>query len=342
MSITALESAIVAAGNALVTSAFGVHLRSVNPGQRMVGESMRLRWLAAFESSLAPAVRRTLVVLESSRLTGRDLDLDAADLDYIQWVKSVHAFLQAAVDRFWLGIGPDLRMAFVDHDDLPPLPYTSSYIPALRVAHAPDLDTSSRAIGLAEAELSSLSRMWRAARRTPAFDAALAQATYLRRRDGIRTRMLQLRGLVVTEGRTTQGPSFDDEQERLRRLGDSAYDSAAPEIRTIAKALRDYNELVQHCLALVLGAAERAHQTQPIRLSEEAIQADRDGRHFRIRITSGVADPGDFEFAAPFLIDDGGPLDGVYLTTFWRGQLVGRTMIFDVEGVRTREFEGIN
>lgn len=339
MSISELETTIVVASNALVGSTFGAHLRAVHPGRRMVGAS-RIRWLAAFENSLAPAVRRTLAILESARLTGRDLELDAADHEYIEWVRATHAFLRSAVDRFWHGIAPDLRVAFVDHDDLPPLPFTSTYIPDLRVTRPPDLHASSRPIGITEAELSSLSRVWHAARQTPAFDEALTQASRVRRERGIRTSMLRLKAAVVAEGRNARGPTFDAEQERLRRLGDSAYASASDEIQTIANALRAYNELVQRCLALLLGAAERDQMTRPLQVSNEPISAELDGRDFQVRMTTRSADPGELEFAAPFLIDDGGPVDGVYWVTSWSIQMLGGTMVFDVEGLRTRELEG--
>ena len=340
MSLSKHEHALTTAGVALSHSPLGVALQKYHPGRRTPHEAPSVSQLARMELNTAPAVRRTLAVLFTANATGFDLRLSNEDRTYIAWVQEVHAFLQAMADRWWGGVNPDIRMLFVDGDEVPPLLWSTSYIPALRISHPPSLDVAGARLGLTNGDLAELSLAWKEARRTAVYEAATAARDKIRRdrplRNAITVHGASIRARFASAVPTTT----TDESARLRRLIAEAYDDVAPDVAATARALRDYNELVQVGLACVLGFAEDLDSLVAVTLDPSipatcAITRRRLDAH--LTLTGREVRP--LHLLTPFVLEDDGPLDGIYLATAMSFQLAADKATADVSGFRVRNLE---
>lgn len=337
MTLTALEHALVAAGIATRRSPFGRTLQQHHPGRRGNTPDKAFRWLANFELSLDPAVRRTLATLGAARLTGRDLALDDDDRSHLDWVSTLHRALQAVTDSFWGSIGPDIRALLIDEDDSLPLPFQPTYlIPELRVLHPPTLRTASRAVGMTEPDLAALSSVWREAQRTRTYAAAVAAASEVRRDRGIFRALAERRSQAFATVPAPSGLMTTYASAVLAHFGD-AY-ASDQSLVTVAGHLRRYNRLTHASVVAWLGAAEDDRDRAPVELGDSPIDVLRRRDSLSVRVTvRSNAGPLWLRMTSPFVIDDDGPLDGVYLATGIQVQGFGSASITDLAGDRIRE-----
>jgi hypothetical protein len=285
-------------------------------------------------------VRRTLAVLYTARVTSFDLRLTDEDRAYIAWVEDVRRFLQSVVDRCWDGINADIRKVFVDEDDLPLLVWTSTFIPGLRVSHPPSLLSAARRVGLEGPQLGPLARVWKALVETPAFRDARAGRDLIRRDSHLRATLIGHRARLLTE--LTRGAlgGVAEESRRLATLCSTAYVGADPKVEEAARSLRAYNGLVQACLASLLGYAEDRSPWGPVRLDPDQPATFTYARH-RLEVHLTTSDPAAVAMGllAPFMLSDGGPVDGLYLSTMTSFQVTGSQTLVDVTGFRLRDLE---
>ncbi|MGO9179899.1 MAG: hypothetical protein ACLQBX_06455 [Candidatus Limnocylindrales bacterium] len=283
-----------------------------------------------------PPIQRTLRILYTARHRGFDLKLTQEDQTYVDWVGDAFILLQALADVWWSGINPDLRMLFVDGDDAPSFVLLNTMFPGIRVPHPPALRGAAAKVGLADRELAALVRAAHAAQLTPSFEAALAVARQVRSKD--RGRLAAERARIVSEFSRASIDSLDAERIRLRHVVDSAYEGTDAGVRRFAMRMRAYNGLVTACLAFLLGYLETDTKLQPLSIEEEhPITGDVARRSFHIHLTFTASEHLGGE--EPFMIRDGGPLDGLYIQVGAGFQLQGQSLIVDRHGLRMRELE---
>ena len=213
MSCTELEASIIRAGTALAQAPFGADLVRNHPSRRADPSGAGL---ADRELSAGPVVQRTVAVLNAAAITRTSPNLTDRDQRYVDWVNRVQRFLQALASELWGDIRGDIRHLFLDDDDLPPGPLSTSYIPALRKPHTRPMRSVAPDILLDPTGLAPLARMWSAAHDTIAYRAAAAAATSVRREQGLREKLAQTRRSYEEQLMPPRGPRYSDDVARER------------------------------------------------------------------------------------------------------------------------------
>ena len=336
MSLSDLETALLAAGRALSTGQLGRDLRRFHPGRR--GSRDHFSFLAAMELNHPPPIQRTIRIIYTASSTGFDLHLSDGDRAYLAWIRDAKTLLQALADSWWGAINPDLRVLFVDGDDAPPIVLLNQMFPGLRARRPPSLRPAAQALGLGDVELSALSEARRAAHHTAVYEGAARIGRQIRA-DARRRRALQReKDSIMPELALRPMGRRSDEADRLRNLVDSAYSDADDWIQWAARGLRAYNELVHSCLAFLLGYAEDLEPAAAVVVEHEhPVTVEVASREFRVHLT--LSQPGSLATGGTFTIQDGGPLDGLYLQIGSWLQATGDRAIIDRQGSRLRDLE---
>lgn len=338
MTTSRLEEAAISAARSIRRHSFGERLREHHPQRRT---ESRFPSLTEFERTLSPAVRRTLATLLAGELTGIDLQLDDADREHIAYARDLHVALQALTDGAWGAIRPDVRMLFVDVDDVLPLPFQGiDAIPQLRMKHPPKFNAVPGSVGLATDDLAAWGGLWKSAHRTPAFQRALAAAKQVRADRHLYRMLLEHRSGLLSAFPAPAGRRLPEYARELEELARGAYNNVSSRIREPAVSLRMYNELVHACFVAVLGWVELTREPTAITLGHETpIRVVHAWRNQEIHLT--VADPAAafLPMLSPVLIDTGGPLDGLYLTTAGQYQFNGGSTLADLSAFRLAELE---
>lgn len=338
MTISRLEEAAIAAARSIRRHPFGERLRDHHPQRRT---ESKFPSLTEFERTLSPAVRRTLATLLAGDLTGIDLQLDDVDRDHIAYARDLHVALQALADGAWGVIRPDVRMLFVDVDDVLPLPFQGiDAIPQLRMKHPPQFGAVPGSVALTTDDLAAWGALWKSAQQTRAFQRALASAKQLRADRRLYRMLLEHRSSLLESFPTPAGRKLPEYARALEEVARGAYTNVGPRIREHAVALRLYNELVHACFVAVLGWVELLHEPEPITLGNETpIRVVHAWRSQEIHLT--VTDPAAafLPMLSPVLLSAGGPLDGLYLTTAGQYQFSGGSTLADLSAFRLAELE---
>jgi hypothetical protein len=337
MSCTELEASIIRAGTALAQAPFGADLVRNHPSRRADPSGAGL---ADRELSAGPVVQRTVAVLNAAAITRTSPNLTDRDQRYVDWVNRVQRFLQALASELWGDIRGDIRHLFLDDDDLPPGPLSTSYIPALRKPHTRPMRSVAPDILLDPTSLAPLARVWSAAHDTIVYRAAAAAATSVRREQGLREKLAQTRRSYEEQLMPPRGPRYSDDVARWNALLRDAYSSLGPQAKYVVQALRAYNRLVQAAIAATLGWAERGHPLPPLDPGNEPVSVLRDGGDLIVHLLTATEPAMLLHPSSPFEVKLQGPLDGLYLCTGIAVQIQGGAAMVDVWGYRLRELEG--
>jgi hypothetical protein len=330
-----LECSIRDTAESLRGSSFAQELRDRAPGRRLAsGSGPAGIGLADFELNLGIPIQRTIHVLEQARAASYQLRLTEDDREYVRWISVVHQFLRAVGDRFWRGIPESIRSVFFDGDNVPA--FATTFIPALRDPHPPDLRATADQVGLSTADLSRLGEVWGATRSTAAWSDAVQAASEVRKNSNvyrrIRERNRELRSRIW--GRPDQPTTVGDYASWIRAAVDETFANDHPTERR----LRAYNHLTQVALECLLGLLEQYPDNSVIRQLTGPIAVRHFKRDFGVRLI--VAQGSFIHPGAPFVIEANGPLDGVYQCTAFSFQGVGSThSIVDYQGRRLADLE---
>lgn len=342
MSLTELESSLVQAVARSRSTEFGAEVARHAPGRRSGSPEKGRPFpsLADLELNAFPPLRRTLALLAVGRLTTREIELDADDRVHVAWVGHVLEAMASIADRFWGEIQAPVRTLFTDADDATPLPFQPTFmLPALRQAHPPGLRGAASQAGIGDEDLRWLSSVWRAARRTAAYRAAL-EAQQRIRTDGqafrrllaardrtISTRPQPSRGEDVSSFAARSLVHFVGPPRGLRGSDDDAI-----------RSLRIYNRLVHAALVAWLGGLEHHASLPLVHPGPEAVSVDVSSGRFSVALTlRSSTGPEWLGVYAPFAIDLDGPLDGLYLATAISIHGVGSFSAVDLAGDRLYE-----
>jgi hypothetical protein len=326
------ERVVLSAAQAVAECDLGADLDRYDPGRRGT-------FLAAFELNHPPPIQHALRVLFTSELSRFDLRLTPADHEYLEWVQRVFALLQSMAEEWWGAIRGDIYSLLVDGDDAPPLVLLNTLFPGLRARHPTALRATAAAVGLSPSAIWRLSETRRAAQATSAYAAALRTAGDIRHNPRLRSALSAEKSRVVAELEIRRGARVDEERRRISHSLALAYDPCDPIVQIAARNLRSYNELVHASFAFLLGHAGNARSRRPVEVEPGQPIAVRFARRdFQIHLTlaqEGVPFPG-----GTFVIGDGGPLSGLYLTTaFGVQQLTTESPLIDLSGRRLRDLE---
>jgi len=337
MTYSEFETELLAAAEVLWRGHLGEELRRFHPGRRSAYRDQS-QFLSGMELNHPPAVQRTVRILYTARMAGFDLGLTAADRPYLAWVSSALSLLQSVADGWWGPINPDIRRLFLDGDDMPPITLLNPMFPGLRAPRPLPIRRTARPLGLLDTDLAAFSRVRRASQRTPVFRAAAEIALEIRSDSSRRRALLAERDRRQSDIAIQEGSSVHAEAERLRRLTASLYEDSIPWVRRATTVLRAFNELVHTGLAFLLGYAEEANAHDALTPEAELpITVDASARQFDLHLT--LTNAKSLATGATFRIEDGGPLDGLYIQTGAGIQATGNHVIVDRRGSRIRELE---
>lgn len=330
--VTNLEQATFDLGRLLRDREFGQKLRELHPSRR-AGEAA-FESLSSYELSSGPALRRTFHALEITKMASQPLNLTDADRQYISWVGEAWRAMQRVAGRCWRPVPSHVRLLAVDQDDLGPTvsPYIPAsreheYGPALRFAGLDDVDVEER-----------IATVVAACRATPCHEHVAALSAQVQADASLRRRAAQQRERIVSRLTFQERLTIGQANERRSSIVQQGYDTAERDIREFALAVRAFNELVNYVLFTILGLAE-AHEIIEVSEDTGPIRCRRKPRllwvHFASfdpRISLAGHPP------APFVMNTGTPLDGLYILEGSSVSWSGRTLV-DVHARRISDLE---
>ena len=299
----------------------GLEMRSIEFGQVLrwsrssstsnpVAEQLGLEMPPGFqgwELSFDPAVQRTLAALQSLQVMNEPVP--PAAQAWANWVGEALRAVQRIAARCWYGVSSDIRRAFLDQDDAPPLA-TNSYVfglrhdqPGLGAGRFAELnqDNVKAALGAAYSEIRESQT---------AIDARTA-ASQIESRPTSLVEMLQIRQLVMQNvQRTVPEETVEQGSIRIRSELRDAY-TLKPELEEAVGVLRNHNSFVHKCIWALLGLAE---SIEPISITSTigALSEQSFGGERRVKLTVKHPAAAFLRSTHPVWIDLGSPVDGLY------------------------------
>jgi hypothetical protein len=331
--ISALERAVIVAGDAFAAAPIGEALREHHPSRRG-GADRPHDPLAMYELNGGAAGHRTLRALEMLKLAGEELPVEATAAQ-AEWVAGLLRAIQRLAQLCWAPIPVSARTVILDEDDAGPA--ASPYITGCRS------DRPGPSLAFERLREKPTLRPWRevarSARSTPAYTNARQHAAALER-EPLRLEASEVRARVGKQAAALgrQRLRIHEFLDSRRQLVVDAYDGSARELRAAAAAIRAYNALVNHILFAVFGFAEQLRESPRFERELGSMRARVAHRDERVSVTVASAGALWVSPPDPFVIAAGGPLDGVYLSDSSMMQFAMESIV-DISGVRLAAME---
>jgi hypothetical protein len=334
--VTALEQAVLDAGEVFRSASFGAALQRYHPGRRGGAAGVVADPLLMFEVNESPAIIRTFKVLDMHARAGAPLDITPVR-EYVDWVAAAARAIQRLAQLLWQPIPVPIRTAVFDEDDLGP--GTSSYLPKSR------FDEIGPALRFEELDGQLCREAWRTvsreSRSTDCYNAAREAAERLKRQP-LHNQLNQHRRDILArlQAAVSGGPiTIGDAQARQQEIVRDAYIDSPIQLREAAYAIRAYNELVNHILWAVLGIAESTDEVVAFTRNVGAVRVSGRGRNSTTTITMEALKTWVGHPPSPYVIEAGLPIDGLYLSRGNLVQIAVTDMMLDLTGRRLGDLE---